>query len=108
MDLDKTRKALTLFIEGCMAEQHAKLQDVTLGKPRCPMVNYLCPDDLCILPAGHLGADENIHILGTDPYDQAERYPDFRQAEWGTSDHDLIQFGWVEQQRRFPEHNPGA
>lgn len=34
---------------------------------RCPLVNPLCPDDLCVLMAGHSGSDEGKHLLGTMP-----------------------------------------
>jgi hypothetical protein len=34
---------------------------------RCPLVNPLCPDDLCILRKGHPGASQNCHWLGTNP-----------------------------------------
>ena len=32
---------------------------------RCPLVNPLCPDDFCVLPAGHVGAAEGWHWLQT-------------------------------------------
>lgn len=41
---------------------------------RCPLVNPLCPNDLCILEANHPGTEQGWHTLGTDPYDQPHRY----------------------------------
>jgi len=32
---------------------------------RCRLVNPLCPEDLCWLPANHAGAAEGVHHLGT-------------------------------------------
>jgi len=38
------------------------------GWAQCPLVNPLCPDDLCILPEGHAGTAEGYHVLGTTNY----------------------------------------
>jgi hypothetical protein len=108
MNLAKIRSDLVRFIEGKMSNQGAKLQDVNLLEaPRCPLINPACPSDLCILPAGHPGTEDHVHILGTDNYGYATRY-DFPMAEVGTSDEDLRRLGWDEQDRRFPdERHPG-
>jgi len=83
-----------------MAEQGAKLQTVDLMGPfqRCPLLNPACPGDRCILPAGHIGTEEKIHILGTDNYMWAMRY-DFPMAELGHSDEELFELDCVEQEK---------
>jgi hypothetical protein len=45
---------------------------------QCPLVNPLCPDDLCVLPVNHVGTKEGYHVLGTTSYEFAEWYP----ASW--------------------------
>lgn len=40
----------------------------------CPMINPLCPDDLCRLPFGHEGMLDNRHILSTTPWDPDTPY----------------------------------
>lgn len=40
----------------------------------CPMINPLCPDDLCLLPFGHEGMLDNRHILSTTPWDTERHY----------------------------------
>lgn len=55
----------------------------------CTLVNHLCPDDLCYLPYGHIGAKEGYHILGTVNYSYAERM-EFPMAPEGTSRSALI------------------
>jgi hypothetical protein len=104
MRLDTIRRQLTYFVEQQMAEQDANLQDTDLlgDSPRCPLVNPGCPSDLCILPAGHVGTEEHVHVLGTDNYSQATRYREFHLAEVGTSDEELVRRGWVEQRRIWP------
>jgi hypothetical protein len=110
MRLDAIRRRLTCFVEQQMATQDANLQDTDLlgGSPRCPLVNPACPSDLCILPAGHVGTEEHVHVLGTDPYSQATRYKDFHLAEVGTSDEELVRRGWVEQRRITRRKGPAA
>jgi hypothetical protein len=70
--------------------------------PQCPMINPQCPDDLCILPAGHVGTAEGYHVLGTTAYSAAEKFP----LEWmrpeGTSIEDLYNEGWRIQEELFP------
>lgn len=65
-------------------------------EPLCPMVNRLCPDDLCYLPAGHVGTTEGYHITGTVAYTWAEKwhYGVKDMAEVGTSRSDLINLGY--------------
>ena len=83
------------------ANNHAELFD----EPLCPFVNCLCPNDLCWLPAGHVGSDEGYHITGTVAYDYALRwqYGKTDMAPVGTSRYDLIQRGAVLMNERFPE-----
>lgn len=44
-------------------------------KSTCGLVNPLCPDDLCILPPGHVGTAEGYHVTGTTPYTHAIEFP---------------------------------
>jgi len=53
-------------------------------KPQCPLINPLCPEDLCWLPRDHVGTKEGYHVLGTTPYDYAEKFP----KEWLRTDLD--------------------
>ena len=97
MNIRKVRADIERFVEGKMENQNANLQEVNLLETaRCPMINPICPGDLCILPAGHPGAEDGIHVLGTDPYDQAFKY-NFPLAPYGTSDRELVRLGWLEQ-----------
>lgn len=70
--------------------------------PQCPLVNPMCPNDLCILPAGHDGTEEGYHVLGTTPYNHAYKYP----LEWmmpvGTNAQVLQQEGWRRSDVMFP------
>lgn len=70
---------------------------------RCPLVNPMCPDDLCVLPANHFGAAEGYHVLGTTSYSEAPKLP----LEWmrpdGTSDEELIAEGARLQREMHPE-----
>jgi hypothetical protein len=91
-----------MFIQGVTAIHYA---DILGDNPRCTLVNPACPDDLCILPAGHVGTEEKVHILGTDRYSEAVRY-DFPMAPPGTDDEELVRLGWEEQFRRFPDQRP--
>jgi hypothetical protein len=61
--------------------------------PLCPLVNPACPDDLCYLPAGHIGTEEGYHITGTVAYSDAVKFEGFDMAEVGTSRHDLVDKG---------------
>jgi len=71
--------------------------------PQCPLINPMCPDDLCVLPAGHVGTEHGYHVLGTTMYSQAERYPKDWLVYPGTSKEALIRMGWERQQRMFPD-----
>jgi hypothetical protein len=105
------RRELTRLIEDRMAELridwlgvidlHGELwPDETL----CPLVNPLCPDDLCFLPAGHIGTEEGYHILGTMRYTQADRLVRkgsiMTMAPVGTTRSDLMKLGWDEAERQ--------
>jgi hypothetical protein len=74
-----------------------KVGDVAelFDEPLCPFVNRLCPDDLCYLPAGHVGSKEGYHITGTTAYDYAIKWGFGKKdmAEVGTSRGALIQMG---------------
>ena len=53
-----------------------KHQGELFPDPLCPFINMLCPNDLCYLPAGHVGTVEGFHITGTCAYDYATRWED--------------------------------
>jgi hypothetical protein len=73
-------------------------------EPLCPFVNVLCPDDLCFLPAGHVGSDKDFHITGTVAYDYAIQWGIPEYMEPGTSRSDLIRRGArLAQQMRLDE-----
>ena len=93
--LGAIRGQLEAYVEDRMREQGATFQAVDLlqRQPRCPLVNPACPDDLCILPAGHAGTREQVHVLGTTPYDHATRFQSFLMADVGTEDRELIRLG---------------
>lgn len=62
--------------------------------PLCTFINRLCPDDLCYLPADHIGTEEGFHITGTVAYDYAVKWgfgDDLAPA--GTSRQKLISLG---------------
>ena len=98
-----------LFEKGVdnLLDFHRKVGDIAelFDEPLCPFVNCLCPDDLCWLPAGHVGSAEGYHITGTVAYDYALRwqYGKTDMAPVGTSRYDLIQRGAVLMNERFPE-----
>ena len=106
------QRSIARLIDGCWAEQpDAKfVGDVVLiqrGQKRCPLVNPLCPSDLCVLPAGHDGTEEGYHVLGTDNYTLAQRYIAARSLfimmPVGTTDEALIERGWEIQHEHWPE-----
>lgn len=62
--------------------------------PLCPFINRLCPDDLCYLPANHIGTEEGFHITGTCSYDYAVKWAFGDDlAPVGTSRRKLIEMG---------------
>jgi hypothetical protein len=62
--------------------------------PLCPFFNRLCPDDLCYLPANHVGTEEGFHITGTCSYDYAVKWAFGDDlAPVGTSRRKLIEMG---------------
>jgi hypothetical protein len=81
------------------------MHPAVFDEPLCPFVNCLCPDDLCWLPAGHVGADDGYHITGTVAFDYALKwsYGKTDMAPVGTSRHDLIQRGAKLMRERFPD-----
>jgi hypothetical protein len=70
---------------------------------QCPLINPLCPDDLCVLPSGHVGTSEGYHVTGTMAYNQAEKFP----MEWLKPEGSRIQFlmqeGWRVADIMFPD-----
>jgi hypothetical protein len=63
-------------------------------EPLCPFTNRLCPDDLCYLPADHVGTKEGFHITGTVAYDYAVQWAHGADlAPVGTSRGELIKLG---------------
>ena len=91
------------FVEKRMDELGVTLQKVHWDNAeQCPLVNPLCPEDLCFLPKNHIGTAEGYHVLGTTAYDQAEHFSkkDYITdrpvtREW------LIEEGWRRQRARF-------
>lgn len=93
---------------------------MTDDKPRCPLVNPLCPDDLCVLPAGHKWTRGRRHLLGTmygsvpDPDYPNENLTKYVQqvskvmylAPVGTPEEELIRLGWARSKKLWPEMMP--
>lgn len=70
----------------------------------CPLVNPLCPDDLCWLPYAHPGFEIGVHFLGTSAEptawkDQMELHPRGPNA----TQSDLIDLGRHRQVELFPD-----
>jgi hypothetical protein len=69
----------------------------------CVLVNPLCPDDLCWLPAVN-GKQHRLHCLGTDRWD--ERFTvggtAFYMSKISTTQEDLITEGWQKQLQMSP------
>lgn len=67
----------------------------------CRLVNPLCPDDLCWLPA--LG-NHVWHCLGTDPWDYRFTLPGtaFFMSKKSNTAEELIHEGWIYQLRHHP------
>lgn len=72
------------------------------GWAQCPLVNPLCPDDLCILPEGHAGTAEGYHVLGTTNYTAAEKFPLDWMMPVGTPMEDLYAEGLRRAEVMFP------
>lgn len=70
--------------------------------PQCPLVNPNCPDDLCILPAGHVGTAEGYHVLGTMAYTEAGKFSMELMMPVGTDAQVLCQEGWRRADIMFP------
>jgi hypothetical protein len=86
-----------LFEKGVdnLLDFHRKVGDIAelFDEPLCPFVNRLCPEDLCYLPAGHVGSADGYHITGTTAFDYAIKWKYRDMAPVGTSRHELIQRG---------------
>lgn len=98
----QVRRAIAELVESRMFDQGVtRLSEVRFEGELCPLINPMCPEDLCYLPRDHVGTKENFHVLGTTAYDCAEKWP----REWLQADHptrdELIQRGWDEAERRF-------
>jgi hypothetical protein len=87
-----------LFEKGCdsLLDFQRKYNYAELfDEPLCPFINRLCPDDLCYLPAGHVGTEEGYHITSTIAYNYAEKFR-YGKTDWapvGTSRESLISMG---------------
>ena len=68
----------------------------------CLLVNPLCPDDLCWLPAE--SHQHMWHCLGTDPWDYRFTVGDtaMYMSKTAVTQEDLIQEGWFRQLDLFP------
>jgi hypothetical protein len=92
------------------------------GADLCTWVNGLCPDDLCVLPYGHIYMRSNRHITGTrygsvntTRKEQKEILRDPEKSGWaagsgylaprGTTDEELFKLGCVLQNRMFKTSN---
>jgi hypothetical protein len=70
---------------------------------QCPLINPMCPDDLCVLPAGHVGTTEDYHVTGTMSYGQAEKFPREWMRPEGSNPQFLMQEGWRVADIMFPD-----
>lgn len=72
----------------------------------CPMINPLCPDDLCWLPYAHPGFDKGVHFLGTDA-DAVKYDPEIMKLHPrgpNATEVDLVELGHKRQREMFPDH----
>lgn len=69
----------------------------------CLLVNPLCPDDLCWLPA--TDHQHMWHCLGTDPWDHRFTLSGtaFYMSKTSTTESELIREGWFKQLDLFPQ-----
>jgi hypothetical protein len=70
----------------------------------CLLVNPLCPDDLCWLPAVN-GRQHREHCLGTDPWDYRFTISGtaFYMSKTSTTQGELIHEGWIKQIQSSPQ-----
>lgn len=99
------RREISAYIEDAIRDQGVLYPNVVFPGDPCPLVNPLCPDDLCILPAGHPGTDDGYHVLGTTNYDYAERFvhEPFKMLPVGTTKDELIAEGDRVARELWPE-----
>lgn len=73
------------------------------GWEGCPLVNPLCPDDLCVLPLGHVGTEQGYHLLGTDAYDDPLKLTkrSVLYLEGPLPKEKLVKLGWKRQKELF-------
>lgn len=93
--------AIADLVEFRMKVLDCKLQDIYFTT-QCGLINPGCPDDLCILPRGHVGTPEGYHVTGTCAYHDAIKFP----TEWITRFKDvdvLIEEGSKLAQKMWPE-----
>lgn len=67
----------------------------------CMLVNPLCPDDLCLEPAGHSPGKHQLGTMRTDAWTRI-RKPMYVSTTASTS-RDLIEEGWDRQQQLLSE-----
>lgn len=97
-------RLIQLGYDSLMEFHRANIDKELFDAPLCPFVNVLCPDDLCYLPAGHVGSAQDFHITGTVAYDYAVRWGIPEYMEPGTSRSALIHRGArLAQQMRLDE-----
>lgn len=100
----KLRRDMELLVERRLREldcdslyQHSQKyghDHPLFDEPLCPLVNPGCGDDLCYLPADHVGTKEQYHITGTTSYSSAIQWDLAEMAPVGTSRVELIRLGW--------------
>jgi hypothetical protein len=70
----------------------------------------MCPDDLCVLPGGHVGTEEGWHILGTTPWDNpirvTKRSVMFLHPDGGDDPIVLVREGAAVARRLWPDTFP--
>lgn len=94
----KIRLEIAAYVDHLLELQDVTLQRLRLPGPQCPLVNPLCPSDLCILPRGHVGTEQGYHVLGTTPYTDAERWPKDWYVPELTTVRALVEEGWRRQE----------
>lgn len=84
MDGHQIRRAIETLVEHEIRRQGVQgmawLNLDKWHKSTCGLVNPMCPDDLCVLPPGHVGTAEGYHLLGTMSYSHACKFPSDRMT----------------------------
>lgn len=96
----RIRRDIQQLVEGRMAElgiaswlDVVRMDGELFDGDLCPLINPGCPDDLCYLPAGHVGSSTGYHVTGTTAYHHALYWPHNSLAAPGTSREMLVTFG---------------